>query len=104
MYSCHSLLRGSCTSCAPRLEKPWHGGPPMITDAFGISESGIEAMSAHLMWSSPKFAAYVAAACRSHSTAMTGSNPPAATNPDVMPPQPANKSIIGIGCSVTRPA
>ena len=33
------LLRGSSTSLLPRLEKPWHGGPPMTTSASGISAS-----------------------------------------------------------------
>src|SRR5581483_3357288 len=42
---------------------------------------------------SPKFAAYVAAACSSISTANTGTKRSVSTKPRVIPPQPANRSM-----------
>ena len=74
----------------PIIENAWQGKPPNKISKSGISFASIFVMSPD--GCSPKLASYVLQASSSNSEENTHL-PPTCSNPNLIPPIPANKSI-----------
>ncbi len=79
----------------PAMLNGWHGNPANRMSWSGISSGAMPLMSPKGV--SPKFASYILRAAVSHSDENTLRHP-FASKPSLMPPIPANKSIVLYAC------